>query len=92
MRIDYSSTLMLETVGRNVYSCSRSGMDGYIDAAHFEKEPFDAALIALSPLWKNANFNDLEDFLVKWECLRGLETSNSVDVSAYVQELKKTCA
>ena len=52
MRIDHSSAITLEWIVRKVHTCDRAGMGGYIDADHFESEPFDAALIALAPLWK----------------------------------------
>ena len=53
MRIDHGDAIVLEGIVRNVFSCERAGMGGYIDADHFESEPFDAALIALAPLWKS---------------------------------------
>lgn len=34
----------------NVHPCDRGGMGGYIDTDHFEINPFDTALIALSPI------------------------------------------
>jgi len=60
MRIDHSSAITLESIVRRVHLCDRAGMGGYIDADHFEPSPFDAALIALAPLWKNlSNFSPL---------------------------------
>ncbi len=56
MRIDHSSAITLESIVRRVHSCNRAGMGGYIDADHFESSPFDAALIALAPLWKKQIF------------------------------------
>lgn len=52
MRIEHGDAIVLEGIVRGVFSCQRGEMGGYIDADRFESEPFDAALIALSPLWK----------------------------------------
>ena len=41
-------------------------MGGYIDADHYESNPFDAALIALAPLWKRGYVHEVEEF-----CLSG---------------------
>jgi len=87
MRIDHSSAITLESIVRRVHLCDRAGMGGYIDADHFEPSPFDAALIALAPLWKKADFHEIEDFLFKWEHqLRG-ENGQSVDIQSYINEL-----
>ena len=67
MRITHNDAISLESVVRNVFSCDRAGMGGYIDADHFESAPFDAALIALAPLWQKGDLHEIEDFLFKWE-------------------------
>ena len=87
MRIDHGSATTLESIVRRVHSCDRTGMGGYIDADHFESSPFDAALIALAPLWKKADFHEIEDFLYKWEHLLRDEADESVDVRSYIDEL-----
>ena len=68
-----------------MHSCDRAGMGGYIDADHFEFQPFDAALIALAPLWKRADFREIEDFLFSWE--DELRNGESADIDAYIAEL-----
>ena len=87
MRINHSSAVELERIVRRVHSCDRAGMGGYIDADHFESSPFDAALIALAPLWKNANFYEIEDFLFKWEALLRNEVDEHINVQDYINEL-----
>ena len=88
MTIDHGIAITLEHIVRRVYSCDRAGMGGYIDADHFESEPFDAALIALAPLWQKADYQVIEDFLFKWDrLLRGEEESASVE--DYADELSK---
>ena len=87
MRIDHSSAITLESIVRKVHSCERAGMGGYIDADHFEPEPFDAALIALAPLWKEATFHEIEDFLFKWEHILRCETNEPISISSYINEL-----
>lgn len=52
MRISHNDAILLENIVRNVFNCDRGSMGGFIDADHFESEPFDAALIAISPLWQ----------------------------------------
>lgn len=57
MRISHSDAITLEGIVRDVFLCNRGEMGGYIDADHFESQPFDAALIALAPLWQKAGFH-----------------------------------
>ena len=87
MRIDRNSAIILESIVRGVHSCDRAGMGGYIDADHFVSAPFDAALIALAPLWKASDFHEIEDFLFKWEHLLRYDTDETVDISGYINEL-----
>lgn len=51
--MNHNQAIELERIVRSVYDCDRGGMGGYIDADNFSFNPFDAALIALAPLWKN---------------------------------------
>lgn len=87
MRIDHGDALQLETIVRHVFSCDRGEMGGYIDADHFESQPFDAALIALTPLWKKADFHEMEDFLFKWEHALRKGNEDGLSVKAYIEEL-----
>lgn len=87
MRIEHSDAIILECIVRKVFSCQRGGMGGYIDADHFEVEPFDAALIALAPVWKNGNFHELEDFLFKWEHFFRKGNEDNLDSRLFVEEL-----
>ena len=87
MRINHGDAVSLEMIARKVYQCNRGGMGGYIDADHFEYSPFDAALIALAPLWKNIDSHSVEDFLSKWESEFCQESSNEQSVRNYIQEL-----
>lgn len=87
MRINHSDAITLERIVRNVFSCDRASMGGFIDADHFESEPFDASLIALAPLWQKADFHEIEDFLIKWEYSLRKEEDSSVNIHSYIQEL-----
>ena len=87
MRITHSDAITLETVVRSVFSCDRAGMGGYIDADHFESAPFDAALIALAPLWQKADFHEIEDFLFKWEHILRNDEDTNINVQSYISEL-----
>lgn len=87
MRIEHSDAIELEHIVRKIFSCQRGEMGGYIDADHFESEPFDAALIALAPLWKNGDFDELEDFLFKWEHVFRKGNEDNLDPKLFVEEL-----
>ncbi len=87
MRIDHGAAIALESIVRSIFSCERAGMGGYIDADHFESEPFDAALIALAPLWKKTDFHEIEDFLFKWEHILRDNDSKNIDINLYIEEL-----
>lgn len=86
MRISHDDSIRLEHIVRKVFMCGRYGMSGFIDADHFESEPFDAALIALSRLWKENYNEDIEDFLNKWSEIR-LSNDRNIDVKSYINEL-----
>ncbi len=87
MRINHSDAIVLESIVRNVFNCNRSGMGGYIDADHFESEPFDAALIALAPLWQKGDFHEIEDFLFKWEHSLRKNSDENVSIENFINEL-----
>lgn len=79
--------IVLESIVRKVHLCDRAGMGGYIDADHFETNPFDAALIAIAPVWKNLDFQIVEDFLFRWEnSLRNEEIAN---INEFIEELNE---
>ena len=87
MKITHSDAVSLEHIVRRAHdNCDRSGMAGYIDADHFERKPFDAALIALSVCWKRINVRELDDFLNKWEYFL-CEESENANISEYIEEL-----
>lgn len=87
MRIKHYKALELEFIVRKVHYCDRGGMGGFINADHFESSPFDAALIALAPLWKNLDFNTVEDFLFKWADKLGNENDDEKSINNYILEL-----
>lgn len=87
MRIDHGDAVSLEGIVRRVFACQRGEMGGYIDADHFESQPFDAALIALAPLWQKADFYEIEDFLFKWEYALRKENEDGLSAESYIEEL-----
>ena len=87
MRITHNDAISLESVVRNVFSCDRAGMGGYIDADHFESAPSDAALIALAPLWQKGDLHEIEDFLFKWEHILRNDEDENADIRSYIREL-----
>ncbi len=87
MKIDHGDAISLEGIVRRVFSCQRGEMGGYIDADHFESQPFDAALIALAPLWPKADFHEMEDFLIKWEYALRKENEKGLTAQLFIEEL-----
>ena len=87
MRIYHGDAVSLEGIVRRVFACQRGEMGGYIDADHFESQPFDAALIALAPLWQKADFHEIEDFLLKWEYALRKENEDDLSAESYIEEL-----
>lgn len=77
----------MEAIVRRVHSCGRYGMGGYISAEHFDSAPFDAALIALAPLWKKAEYHDIEEFLLKWQKILCSGNDENAHEDLYVKEL-----
>lgn len=86
MSISHADALHLERVVRNYYHCDRASMGGFIDADHYESNPFDAALIALSPIWEKTRSEQIGDFLNKWSFIVDDEETR-FDVSTYIDEL-----
>ena len=87
VKIEHRKAVDLEHIVRKVYNCDRGKMGGFIDADHFESSPFDAALIALAPLWKFIDSHSLEDFLIKWEDILRNENDEEIIIDNYIQEL-----
>lgn len=88
MKIKHKDAVVLENIVRSVFSCERGGMGDYIDADHFELEPFDAALIALAPLWQSDDSFRIKDFLTEWESLLRGKEEKDVDVQLYIQQFR----
>lgn len=53
----------------------------------FESAPFDAALIALAPLWQKADVHEIEEFLFKWEHILRNDEEMDADIRSYIKEL-----
>lgn len=88
MRINHGDAVVLEAIVRGVFNCERGGMGGLIDADHFEREPFDAAIIAIAPLWQKSNSKEIGEFLSKWELvLRDKNTKDEI-IKTYIDELR----
>ena len=88
MRVKHGDAVVLEAIVRGVFNCERGGMGGLIDADHFEREPFDAAIIAIAPLWQKSNSKEIGEFLFKWELvLRDKNTKDEI-IKTYIDELR----
>lgn len=88
MRIKHEDAFVLETIARSVFNCERGRMGGLIDADHFEREPFDAAIIAIAPFWQKSNPKEVEEFLLKWESALRDENIKDADIHTYIDELQ----
>ncbi len=86
------TALRLEEIIRRLFDYPiRGRMAGYIDADHFEREPFDAALIALSPVWERVDKHELDAFLSKWDTIfrdNDYHQLGPVNEEEYVSELE----
>ena len=51
MRIKHEDAVVLEAIVRRTFNCERGGMGGFVDADHFEREPFDAAIVIIFLLY-----------------------------------------
>jgi len=61
--INHSEALRLEDIVCNVYNCGRCGIGGLASADKFEKQPFLAAILSLSPIYMNQKENkEIEQF------------------------------
>lgn len=93
MKISHNAANRLEKIVMELFDYPiRGGMAGYIDADHFEREPFDAALIALSPLWKRIDKYELDDFLSKWDIIfrdDDYQQFDPINEEEYIKELKE---
>ncbi len=88
MRIKHGDAVVLEAIVRGVFNCERGGMGGLIDADHFEIEPFDAAIIAIAPLWQKSNSKEIEEFLFKWELVLRDKNTKDENIKTYIDELR----
>ena len=88
MRIKHGDAVVLEAIVRGVFNCERGGMCGLIDADHFEREPFDAAIIAIAPLWQKSNSKEIGEFLFKWELVLRDKDTKDENIKNYIDELR----
>lgn len=88
MTITQANADELELIVRRVFSCNRGDMGGYIDSDHFRLAPFDAALIALAPLWQKDDSDKVEDFLHRWGPVFRDKNDTNASVQSYIEELK----
>ena len=88
MRIKHGDAVVLEAIVRGVFNCERGEMGGLIDADHFEREPFDAAIIAIAPLWQKSNSKEIEEFLFKWELILRDKNTEDENIKTYIGELQ----
>ena len=88
MKFSYEDGVLLETIVRAVHLCGQGGFGGMISAQHFSNHPFDAALIALAPIWKRIDFKRIEEFFSDWEDVLQRNDVSKNEARAYVKALQ----
>jgi hypothetical protein len=64
-------------------------MGGLIDASHFERNPFHAALICISKLYTGRNNEEIDRFACTWETVFNYPDENKeYTAEQYIKELR----
>ena len=91
MRILHNDALALERIVRRVYSCDYGGVFGMALADWLESDPFDAAILSLSPFWSTPGGSEykeeISEFLCEWRFNLRSEQNESVSVREYIDTL-----
>lgn len=89
MKFKNEDAILLERITRYAHSCEKDGLGGVISTVWFADNPFDAALVALAPLWKHGDYDEIHEFLYRWEpIIRGSNSNNEIAL-VFIQELRK---
>lgn len=81
--------LRLENIVKYAHNFKEEDMCGLMGRYNLLSNPFDAALIALSPICGEINKQELNDFIEKWEQKFRIEKNyNDSDIEQYSNELE----
>ena len=82
--------MTLEHIVSNLYDCNQGGMGGIIDASHFERNPFHAALICISKLYSGMFDDKIDQFACTWETVFNYPDENQgYTIEQYITELRE---
>ncbi len=89
MIITHNDAIILEHIVSNLYNCNQGGMGGIIEASHFERNPFHAALISISKLYKGLHDDKIDDFVCTWETVFNYPNENpNYTIEQYIKDLR----
>lgn len=91
MKITHNDAIILERIVCDLYEGSHQGsMGGIIDASHFERNPFHAALICISKLYEGMYDEKIDQFLCTWETVFNYPDENqNYTIDQYIKELRE---
>ena len=90
MKVTHNDGVTLEHIVSNLYDCNQGGMGGIIDASHFERNPFHAALICISKLYSGMFDDKIVQFACTWETVFNYPDENQgYTIEQYITELRE---
>lgn len=90
MKVTHNDSVTLEHIVSNLYDCNQGGMGGIIDASHFERNPFHAALICISKLYSGMFDDKIDQFACTWETVFNYPDENQgYTIEQYITELRE---
>lgn len=89
MKVTHSDAIELENIVSGLCESYQSGMGGIISADRFERNPFQAALICVSKLYKGEHDSEIDQFVTTWETVFNYpEENQEYTIEQYIGELK----
>lgn len=90
MKVTHNDGVTLEHIVSNLYDCNQGGMGGIIDASHFERNPFHAALICISKLYSGMFDDKIDQFACTWGTVFNYPDENQgYTIEQYIRELRE---
>lgn len=90
--INHFEAIRLENIVCRVYNCKPGGIGGLASARLFEKQPFSAAVLSLSPFYFKQDKNEeIEQFLSYYETVFDYPDENLTDkeLKNYIDQLSE---
>ncbi len=83
----HSVSIKVEHTVSKVLGCDRGGLGGFVDADHFDRHPFDAALIVAAARYGDLVEEDVRKFFDRW--YEQLQDSDLDTYKRFSDELSK---